>query len=174
MKLFYQPHPNMTPIVKDMIECKEYMYRGSKHTLANMPLTLFLNLPYTKTLERIDNEHLDGELKKRGIRRIELIVKYDLQFDLNDALSEFGARCWLSNIRIEINQLNGRTVERDSVLINELEHAYTETFLRAQKQDDFTNIGELDEFRWCWIVKVVNDVEAERLEQERLQYVGFY
>lgn len=25
MKLFYQPHPNMTPIVKDMLECKEYM-----------------------------------------------------------------------------------------------------------------------------------------------------
>lgn len=174
MKLFYQPHPNMKPIVKDMIECKEYMYRGSKHTLVNMPLMLFLNLPYTRTLERIDNEHLDGELKKRDIRRIELIVKYDLQFDLNDALSEFGARCWLSNIRIEINQLHGRTVERDSVLINELEHTYTETFLRAQKQDDFTNIGELDEFRWCWIVKVVNDAEAEQLEQERLQFVGLY
>jgi hypothetical protein len=164
----------MTPIVKDMLECKEYMYRGSKHTLVNMPLTLFLKLPYTRTLERIDNEHLDGELKKRDIRRIELIVKYDLQFDLNDALSEFGARCWLSNIRIEINQLNGHTVERDSVLIDALEHTYTETFLRAQQQDDFTNIGELDEFRWCWIVKVVNDAEAEQLEQERLQFVGMY
>lgn len=174
MKLFYQPHPNMMPIVKDMIECKEYMYRGSKHTLVNMSLTLFLSLPYTRTLERIDNEHLDGELKKRDVRRIELIVKYDLQFDLNDALSEFGARCWLSNIRIEINQLNGHKVERDSVIINELEHAYTETFLRSQQQDDFTNIGELDEFRWRGIVKVVNDAEAEQLEQERLQFVGFY
>ena len=118
MKLFYQPHPNMTPIVKDMIECKEYMYRGSKHTLVDMQLTLFLKLPYTRTLERIDNERLDDELKTRDIRRIELIVKYDLQFDLNDALSEFGARCWLSNIRIEINQLNGHNVERDSVIIN--------------------------------------------------------
>jgi hypothetical protein len=174
MKLFYQPHPNMKPIVKDMLECKEYMYRGSKYTLVNMPLTLFLNLPYTRTLERIDNEHLDGELKKRDIRRIELIVKYDLQFDLNDALSEFGARCWLSNIRIEINQLNGHKVERDSVLIDALEHTYTETFLRARQQDDFTNIGDLDEFRWCWIVKVVNDAEAEQLEQERLQFVGLY
>lgn len=174
MKLFYQPHPNMTPIVKDMIECKEYMYRGSKYTLVNMPLTLFLNLPYTKALERIDDHHLDGELKARDVRQIELIVKYDLQFDYEDALSEFGARCWLSNIRIEINQLNGYTVERDSVLINELEHAYAETFLRARQQDDFTNIGELDEFRWCWIVKVVNDAEAEQLEQERLQFVGFY
>lgn len=174
MKLFYQPHPNMKPIVKDMIECKEYMYRGSKRTLVDMPLTLFLNLPYTKTLERIDNEHLDGELKKRDVQRIELLVNYDLQFDLNDALSEFGARCWLSNIRIEINQLNGHTVERDSVLINELDYYYTETFLRVQRQDDFTNIGELDEFRWCWIVKVVNDAEAEQLEQERLQFVGFY
>lgn len=174
MKLFYQPHPNMTPIVKDMIECKEYMYRGSKHTLVDMPLTLCLNLPYTRTLEQIDDRHLDGELKKRDITRLELTITYDLQFDLNDALSEFGARSWLSNTRIEINQLNGHKVERDSVLINELEHAYTETFLRAQKQDDFTNIGELDEFRWCWIVKVVNDAEAKQLEQERLQFVGFY
>lgn len=174
MKLFYQPHPNMTPIVKDMLECKEYIYRGSKHTLVNMPLTLFLKLPYTKTLGRIDDRHLDGELKKRDIRRIELIVKYDLQFDLNDALSEFGARCWLSNIRVEVDTLNGHNVERDSVIINELDYYYTETFLRAQKQDDFTNIGELDEFRWCWIVKVVNDAEAEQLEQERLQFVGFY
>lgn len=174
MKLFYQPHPNMKPIVKDMLECKEYMYRGSKHTLVNMPLTLFLNLPYTKTLEQIDDRHLDGELKKRDVQRIELIIKYDLQFDLNDALSEFGARCWLSNIRIEINQLNGHKVERDSVLIDALEHTYTETFLRARQQDDFTNIGELDEFRWCWIVKVVNDAEAEQLEQERLQFVGLY
>ena len=107
MKLFYQPHPNMTPIVKDMIECKEYMYRGSKHTLVDMPLTLFLKLPYTRTLERIDDRHLDGELKTRDVRRIELIVKYDLQFDLNDALSEFGARCWLSNIRVEVDKLNG-------------------------------------------------------------------
>lgn len=174
MKLFYHPHPNMTPIVKDMLECKEYMYHGSKHTLVNMSLTLFLKLPYTRTLERIDNEHLDGELKKRDVRRIELIVKYDLQFDLNGALSEFGARCWLSNIRIEINQLNGHKVERDSIIINELDYYYTETFLRAQKQDDFTSIGELDEFRWCWIVKVVNDAEAEQLEQERLQFVGLY
>lgn len=174
MKLFYQPHPNMKPIVKDTLECKEYMYRGSKHTLVNMPLTLFLNLPYTRTLEKIDIERLDSELKKRDIRRIELIVKYDLQFDYDDALSEFGACCWLSNIRIEINQLNGHNVERDSVIINELDYHYTETFLRAQQQDDFTNIGELDEFRWCWIVKVVNDVEAERLEQERLQFVGLY
>ena len=107
MKLFYQPHPNMTPIVKDMIECKEYMYRGSKHTLVDMPLTLFLKLRYTRTLERIDDRHLDGELKTRDVRRIELIVKYDLQFDLNDALSEFGARCWLSNIRVEVDKLNG-------------------------------------------------------------------
>ena len=144
MKLFYQPHPNMTPIVKDMIECKEYMH------------------------------HLDGELKKREVRRIELIVKYDLQFDLNDALSEFGARCWLSNIRVEVDKLNGHNVERDSVIINELGYYYTETFLRAQKQDDFTNIGDLDDFRWCWIVKVVNDAEAEQLEQERLQFVGLY
>lgn len=174
MKLFYQSHPNMTPIVKDMIECKEYMYLGSKHTLVKMSLTLFLNLPYTRTLERIDDRHLDGELKKRDITRLELTIKYDLQFDLNDALSEFGARCWLSNIRIEINQLNGHKVERYSVIINELERIYTETFLRAQPQDDFTNIGELDEFRWCWIVKVVNDVEAEQLEQERLQFVGLY
>mgnify|MGYP001748042640 CR=1 FL=1 len=174
MKLFYQPHPNMTPIVKSMIECKEYMYRGSKRTLVNMPLTLFLNLPYTRTLERIDNERLDSELKKRDINRLELTIKYDLQFDLNDALSEFGARCWLSNIRIEINQLNGHSAERNSVLIDELEHTYTETFLRAQQQDDFINIGDLDEFRWCWIVKVVNNAEAERLERERLQFVGFY
>ena len=174
MKLFYQPHPNMKPIVKNMIECKEYMYRGSKHTLVNMPLTLFLNLPYTKTLERIDNTRLDGELKKRDVRHVDVTVKYDLQFDLNDALSEFGARCWLSRIQVSINQLNGHKVERDSVLIDELEHAYTETFLRAQQQDDFTNIGELDEFRWCWIAKVVNDAEAEQLEQERLQFVGLY
>ena len=164
----------MKPIIKDMLECKEHMYRGSKHTLVNMPLTLFLKLPYTRTLERIDGRHLDGELKKRDVRRIELIVKYDLQFDLNDALSEFGARCWLSNIRVEVDTLNGHNVERDSVIINELDYYYTETFLRAQKQDDFTNIGDLDEFRWCWIVKVVNDAEAEQLEQERLQFVGFY
>lgn len=174
MKLFYQPHPNIKPIVKDTLDYKEYIYRGRKSALVNMPLTLFLKLPYTRTLEQIDDHHLDGELKKRDVRRIELIVKYDLQFDLNDALSEFGARSWLSNIRIEINQLNGHNVERDSVLIDELERAYTETFLRARQQDDFTNIGELDEFRWCWIVKVVNDAEAEQLEQERLQYVGFY
>lgn len=174
MKLFYHPHPNMTPIVKDMLECKEYMYRGSKHTLVNMPLTLFLNLPYTKTLGRIDDHHLDGELKARGVRQIELIVKYDLQFDYEDALSEFGARCWLSNIRIEINQLNGHKVESDSVLVATLEYYYTTTFLKAQQQDDFTNIGDLDEFRWCWIVKVVNDAEAEQLEQERLQFVGLY
>lgn len=174
MKLFYQPHPNMTPIVKDMIECKEHMYRGSKHTLVNIPLTLFLKLPYTRTLERIDNEHLDGELTKRGVNRVELTIKYDLQFDLNDALSEFGARCWLSNIRVEVDKLNGHNVERDSVIINELDYYYIETFLRAQKQDDFTNIGDLDEFRWCWIVKVVNDAEAEQLEQERLQFVGMY
>ena len=128
MKLFYQPHPNMTPIVKDMIECKEYTYRGSKHTLVNMPLTLFLKLPYTRTLERIDGRHLDGELKKRDIRRIELIVKYDLQFDLNDALSEFGARCWLSNIRVEVDKLNGHNVERDSVISNELDYYYRNIF----------------------------------------------
>ena len=115
MKLFYQPHPNMTPIVKDMLECKEYMYRGSKHTLVNMPLTLFRNLPYTRTLERIDDRHLDGELKKRDVRRIELIIKYDLQFDYDDALSEFGARCWLSNIRVEVDNLNGHKVEQSSV-----------------------------------------------------------
>lgn len=174
MKLFYQPHPNIKPIVKDTLDYKEYIYRGRKSALVNMPLTLFLKLPYTRTLEQIDDHHLDGELKKQDVRRIELIVKYDLQFDLNDALSEFGARSWLSNIRIEINQLNGHNVERDSVLIDELERAYTETFLRAQQQDDFTNIGELDEFRWCWIVKVVNDAEAEQLEQECLQFVGFY
>lgn len=174
MKLFYQPHPNMKPIVKNMIECKEYMYRGSKHTLVNMPLTLFLKLPYTRTLERIDDHHLDGELKRRDVRRIELIIKYDLQFDYEDALSEFGARCWLSNIRVEVDNLNGHKVEQSSVLISTLDYYYTETFLRAQKQDDFTNIGDLDEFRWCWIVKVVNDAEAEQLEQERLQFVGFY
>lgn len=137
MKLFYQPHPNMTPIVKDMLECKEYMYRGSKHTLVNMPLTLFLKLPYTRTLERIDDRHLDGELKKRDIRRIELIVKYDLQFDLNDALSEFGARCWLSNIRVEVDKLNGHNVERDSVIINELDYYYTETFFKSTKTRRF-------------------------------------
>ena len=174
MKLFYQPHPNIKPIVKDTLDYKEYIYRGRKSALVDMPLTLFLNLPYTRTLERIDDRHLDGELKKRDVRRIALIVKYDLQFDLNDALSEFGARCWLSNIRVEVDKLNGHNVERDSVIINELDYYYTETFLRAQKQDDFTNIGELDEFRWCWIVKVVNDAEAEQLEQERLQFVGFY
>lgn len=174
MKLFYQPHPCIRPIIKDMLECKEYMYRGSKHTLVNMPLTLCLKLPYTRTLERIDNEHLDGELKNRDVRYVDITVKYDLQFDLNDALSEFGARCWLSRIKISINQLNGHKVERDSVLIDELERAYTETFLRAQQQDDFINIGELDEFRWCWIVKVVNDAEAEQLEQRRLQTLGFY
>ena len=174
MKLFYQPHPNIRPIVKDMLDCKEYMYRGSKHTLVNIPLTLIINLPYTRTLERIDNERLDGELKKRDVRLLELIVKYDLQFDLNEALSEFGARCWLSNIRVEVDKLNGHNVERDSVIINELDYYYTETFLRARQQDDFTNVGDLDEFRWCGIVKVVNDVEAEQLEQERLQFVGFY
>ena len=98
------------------------MYRGSKHTLVNMPLTLFLKLPYTRTLEQIDDRHLDGELKKRDVQRIELIIKYDLQFDLNDALSEFGARCWLSNIRVEVDKLNGHNVERDSVIINELDY----------------------------------------------------
>lgn len=174
MKLFYQPHPNIRPIVKNMLDCKEYMYRGSKHTLVNMPLTLIINLPYTRTLERIDNEHLDGELARRNTNRVDITVKYDLQFDLNDALSEFGARVWLSNTRIEVDQLNGHKVERNSVIINTLERIYTETFLRARQQDDFTNVGDLDEFRWCGIVKVINDAEAEQLEQERLQFVGFY
>lgn len=174
MKLFYQPHPNIKPIVKDTLDYKEYIYRGRKSALVNMPLTLLISLQYTRTLAQIDHQYLDCELKKRDIRRIELIVKYDLQFDLNDALSEFGARSWLSNIRVEVDKLNGHNVERDSVIINELDYYYTETFLRAQKQDDFTNIGELDEFRWCWIVKVVNDAEAEQLEQERLRCVGFY
>ena len=133
-----------------------------------------VSLPYTKTLEQIDAQYLESELKKRDVRRIELTVKYDLQFDLNEALSEFGARCWLSNIRVEVDKLNGHNVESLSVLINNLDFYYTQTFLKARQQDDFTNIGDLDEFRWCSIVKVVNDVEAERLEQERLQYVGFY
>lgn len=174
MKLFYQPHPNIKPIVKDTLDYKEYVYRGRKSALVNMPLTLLISLPYTKTLEIVDRQHLDGELKKRDVRRIELIIKYDLQFDLNDALSEFGARCWLSNVRVNVDKLNGHKVEPLSVLINELDFYYTQTFLKARQQDDFTNIGELDEFRWCWIVKVVNDVEAEQLEQERLQFVGFY
>ena len=174
MKLFYQPHPNIKPIVKDTLDYKEYIYRGRKSALVNMPLTLFLKLPYTRTLEQIDNQYLESELKKRDVRYIDVIVKYDLQFDLNEALSEFGARCWLSNIRVSITQLNGHKVETHSVLISKLEHRYTNVFLKARQQDDFTNIGDLDEFRWCNIVKVVNDAEAERLEQERLQYVGFY
>lgn len=174
MKLFYQPHPNIKPIVKDTLEYKEYTYHGRKSALVNMPLTLFLKLPYMRTLEQIDDRHLDGELKKRNVRYIDVIVKYDLQFDLNEALSEFGARCWLSNIRVNVDKLNGHKAEPMSVLINELDFYYTQTFLKARQQDDFTNIGDLDEFRWCNIVKVVNDTEAEQLEQERLQYVGFY
>lgn len=174
MKLFYQPHPNIKPIVKDTLDYKEYIYRGRKSALVNMPLTLFLKLPYTRTLEQIDHQYLDGELKRRGVRRIELTVKYDLQFDLNEALSEFGARCWLSNIHVNVDKLNGHKVEPMSVLINNLDFYYTQTFLKARQQDDFTNVGDLDEFRWCGIVKVVNDAEAEQLEQERLQFVGFY
>lgn len=174
MKLFYQPHPNIKPIVKDMLDCKEYTYHGRKSALVNMPLTLMISLPYTRTLEQIDNQYLESELKKRDIRLIDVIVKYDLQFDLNEALSEFGARCWLSNIRVNVDTLNGHKVEPMSVLINNLDYYYTNVFLKARQQDDFTNIGDLDEFRWCNIVKVVNDAEAEQLEQERLQYVGFY
>lgn len=97
-----------------------------------------------------------------------------MQFDLDDARSEFGDRSWSSRIRVSVDQLNGHKTERSSILISKLEHYYTETFMNAREQDDFTNIGDLDEFRWCNIVKVVNDAEAERLEQERLQYVGFY
>lgn len=174
MKLFYQPHPNIKPIVKDMLDCKEYMSRIGKHTLVSVPLTLMISLPYTRTLEKIDKERLDCELKKRDINRLEMTVEYIMQFDLDDACSEFGDRAWMSRIRVSVDQLNGHKTERSSILISKLEHYYTETFLRAQQQDDFTNIGELDEFRWCWIVKVVNDAEAEQLEQERLQYVGFY
>ena len=174
MKLFYQPHPNIKPIVKDMLECKEYMSRVGKHTLVSVPLKLFIKLPYTKTLERIDKERLDGELKKRDVTRLELTVEYIMQFDLDDARSEFGDRSWMSRIRVSIEQLNGHKTERSSILISKLEHYYTETFMNAREQDDFTNIGDLDEFRWCNVVKVVNDAEAEQLEQERLQYVGFY
>lgn len=174
MKLFYQPHSNIKPIVKDMLDCKEYMSRVGKHTLVSVPLTLMISLSYTKTLERIDKERLDGELKKRDVKRLEMTVEYIMQFDLDDARSEFGDRSWMSRIRVSIDQLNGHKTERASILISKLEHYYTEIFMNAREQDDFTNIGDLDEFRWCNIVKVVNDAEAEQLEQERLQYVGFY
>lgn len=174
MKLFYQPHPNIKPIVKDLNECRDYTNRVGKHTLFSVPLKLFIKLPYTKTLEKIDKERLDCELKKRDINRLELTVEYIMQFDLDDARSEFGDRAWMSRIRVSVDQLNGHKTERSSILISKLEHYYTETFMNAREQDDFTNIGDLDEFRWCNIVKVVNDVEAEQLEQERLQYVGFY
>ena len=30
MKLFYQPHPNIKPIVKDTLDYKEYVYHGRK------------------------------------------------------------------------------------------------------------------------------------------------
>lgn len=174
MKLFYQPHPNIKPIVKDLNECRDYISRVGKHTLFSVPLKLFIKLPYTRTLEKIDKERLDGELKKRDVTRLDMTVEYIMQFDLDDARSEFGDRAWASRIRVSIDQLNGHKTERASILISKLEHYYTEIFMNAREQDDFTNIGDLDEFRWCNIVKVVNDVEAEQLEQERLQYVGFY
>lgn len=174
MKLFYQPHPNIKPIVKDLNECRDYTSRVGKHTLFSVPLKLMISLPYTRTLEKIDNERLDGELKKRDVTRLEMTIEYIMQFDLDDARSEFGDRAWMSRIRVSIEQLNGHKTERESILISKLEHYYTEIFMAAREQDDFTNIGDLDEFRWCNIVKVVNDAEAERLEQERLQYVGFY
>lgn len=87
MKLFYQPHPCIKPIIKDLNDCKEYMSRVGKHTLLSVPMTLFIKLPYTKTLEQIDKERLDGELARRNVSRIELMIKYILQFDLEDALS---------------------------------------------------------------------------------------
>lgn len=174
MKLFYQPHPCIKPIIKDMIECQQYMHRVGKHTLVSIPMTLSISVPYTKTLEMIDRQHLDFELKKRNINRVELMIEYILQFDLDDARSEAGDRVWSSRIRVSINQLNGHKVEPMSVLVNTLEYYYTEVFMKARKQDDFTNIGELDEFRWCWIVKVVNDAETEELEQRRLQTLGCY
>lgn len=174
MKLFYQPHPNIKPIVKDLNECRDYTSRVGKHTLVSVPLTLSISLPYTRTLEKLDIERLDSELKKRDVNRLEMTVEYIIQFDLDDARSEFGDRSWMSRIRVSIDQLNGHKTERASILISKLEHYYTEIFMNARQQDDFANIGDLDEFRWCSIVKVVNDVEAERLEQERLQYVGLY
>lgn len=174
MKLFYQPHPCIKPIIKDMIDCKQYMSRVGKHTLVSVPMTIYVNVPYTKTLETIDRQRLDCELKNRRINRVELMIEYVLQFDLDDARSEAGDRVWLSRIKVSINQLNGHKVEPTSVLVNTLEYYYTEVFMKARKQDDFTNIGELDEFRWCSIVKVVTDAEADELEQRRLQTLGCY
>lgn len=52
MKLFYQPHPNIKPIVKDLNECRDYTSRVGKHTLFSVPLKLFIKLPYTRTLEK--------------------------------------------------------------------------------------------------------------------------
>lgn len=174
MKFFYQPHPCIKPIIKDMIDCKRYSSHLTDYTLYSIPIELMIQLPYTRTLERIDKERFDGELAKRGIWQVDLIIKYILQFDLNDARSDFGDRSWLSRINVSVYQLNGRKVEPRTILINNLEYYYTEKFLRAKQQDDFTNIGDLDEFRWCSIVKVLDDDNADELEQERLQTLGCY
>lgn len=174
MKIFYQPHPNITPIIKDLNDCKDYMTHINNFTLISLPIELAISLPYTKTLETIDDRYLERELEKRNVSRVNLTVEFILQFDYDRALSDSGDRSWSSRIRVEVNELDGCNVERQSILIDKLDYRYTEAFMRAHPQDDFTDIVDIDEFKWCNVVRIVSDLEAEQLEQERLQLVGFY
>lgn len=174
MKLFYQPHPNIKPIIKDLRDCKDYMTHINNFTLISLPIELAISSPYTKTLENIDDRYLERELEKRNVRRVNLTVEFILQFDYDSALSDSGDRSWSSHVKVEVNELDGCKVERRSILIDTLDYCYTEAFMRARPQDDFTDIGDIDEFKWCNIVRIVSDVEAEQLEQERLQLASFY
>lgn len=173
MKIFYQPHPNIKPIIKDLRDCKGYMTHINNFTLISLPIELAISLPYTNTLETIDDRYLERELEKRNVERVDLTVEFILQFDYDRALSDSGDRSWSSRIKVEVNELDGHKVERQSILIDKLDSRYAEAFMRACPQDDFTAIGDIDEFNWCNIVRIVSDDEAEQLEQERAESMYF-
>lgn len=162
MKLFYQPHPNIDPIVMQSRDYLDYLYQENCRPRLSLPISVQFSVPYTKTLERIDDRHLGSELARLNARSVEMVVKCIFYFDYWRAQEELGDNGWFSDIYIEIINLNGQQAERDSLLINKLEYYYYKMCRRELKQHrqlTEINSSDADQFKWSTNVKLIDERE---------------
>lgn len=48
MKLFYQPHPNIEPVVMQSRDYLDYLYQENCRPRLSLPMSVQFSVPYTK------------------------------------------------------------------------------------------------------------------------------